>query len=68
MVQSQEFADLVTTDAETVKGREETDSIPIIDDIRYHVSNSVQDFSDIYETDQKMRVIDDFLETLDLDA
>eukprot|EP00794_Sanderia_malayensis_P006096 gene6096-6800_t len=32
-----EFAELVRDDATGIQGRQETDSIPIIDDIRYHI-------------------------------
>ena len=68
MVQSKDFADLVKEDATRVKERQETDTIPIIDDVRYHITNFVQTFSDMYEADQKLRLIENFLEELNLDA
>ena len=68
MVQCQDFADFVKEDAEKVQGRQETDSIPIIDDIRFHITNFVQTFSDMYEADQKLGLIDSFLDELQLDA
>ena len=68
MVQSSEFADFVLKDAENVKERQDTDSIPIIDDIRFHITNFIQTFSDVDEADQKLSMIDSFLEQLNLDA
>ena len=68
MVQVKEFGEFVREDAGKVQGRQETDSIPIIDDIRFHITNFVQTFSDMYEADQKLALIDSFLEELQLDA
>ena len=68
MVNSEDFASFVKEDAQTVEKREETDSIPIIDDIRFHITNSVQTFSDMYDADEKLSCIDQFLDQLDLDA
>ena len=68
MVASQEFSDLVQEDAKMVQHREETDSIPIVDDIRFHITNWVQTFCDMYEAEQKLAVIDNFLEELQLDC
>ena len=68
MVNSEDFASFVKEDAQTVQKREETDSIPIIDDIRFHITNSVQTFSDMYDADEKLSSIDQFLDQLDLDA
>ena len=68
MVNSEDFASFVKEDAQTVEKREETDSIPIIDDIRFHITNSVQTFSDMYDADEKLSSIDQFLDQLDLDA
>ena len=63
-----EFASFVKEDAGTVHGRQDTDSIPIIDDIRFYITGSMQTFSDMYEADQKLSIIDGFLEELNLDA
>ena len=68
MVTSEDFASFVKEDAQTVLKREETDSIPIIDDIRFHITNSVQTFSDMYDADQRLSSIDQFLDQLDLEA
>jgi len=63
-----EFLQIVSEDASTVQEREEADSIPIIDDIRFHITNFVQTYSDMYEADGKMAIIDHLLEELDLEA
>ena len=63
-----EFAEFIHEDATSVKGREETDSIPIVDDIRFHITNFVQTYSDMYEADDRLAAIDRLLEDLDLDA
>ena len=63
-----EFAAFIREDASSVCQREETDSIPIIDDIRFHITNFMQTYSDMYEADDKMSVIDRLLEDLALDA
>ena len=63
-----EFSSFVREDADTVKSRQEIDSIPIIDDIRFHITNFVQTFSDMYEADEKLGIVDAFLEELNLDA
>ncbi len=68
VLESEEFASFVSEDATSVRHRQETDSIPIIDDIRFHLTNFVQTFSDMYEADQKLGRIDSFLAELGLDA
>lgn len=68
MVCHPDFAVLVQEDAKNVQDRQETDSIGIIDDIRFHITNYVQTFSDMYEADQKLAIIDAFLEELELEG
>ena len=64
----EDFAEFVREDASSVEQRQETDSIPIIDDIRYVISNHVQTFSDLADADQDMKLIEDFLEEMNLDG
>ena len=69
MLQNEDFAEFVREDASSVLQREETDSIPIIDDIRYHISTErVSSFSDLYDVDRDMYKIDEFLMDLGLDG
>ena len=64
-------------DADEIRHREETDSIPIIDDIRFHINKtelpgflSDQPSNDSVETspELKLRMIEELLEELGLDA
>ncbi len=51
-----------------MRERQETDTITIIDDIRYHITSNVQTFSAMSEANDKLAMIDELLETLGLDA
>ena len=64
----EEFADLVQDDATDVESREETDTIDIIDSIRFHLTNFVQTYSELQEMEEKINMIDKFLEDLGLEA
>ena len=68
VLQLDEFKAFVVEDARSVHQREETDTISIIDDIRFHITNSVQTFSDMYDAEDKLTQIDHLLDTLQLDA
>ncbi|XP_071960285.1 ankyrin repeat and BTB/POZ domain-containing protein 1-like [Antedon mediterranea] len=66
MVTNEDFAILVQEDAANVQEREEIDSIPIIDDMRHHISCNVQTTSAIADAQEKLNLLDKFLEQLDL--
>lgn len=64
-------------DADEIRHREETDSIPIIDDIRFHINKTElpgflldQSSNGSIETstEMKLRLIEELLEKLGLDA
>jgi ankyrin repeat/BTB/POZ domain-containing protein 1 len=59
---------MVKEDAENVHSREETDSIDIIDDVRFHITFSIQTYGEMEEANEKLKLIDDFLEELDLEG
>ena len=63
-----EFEDLVKADAAQVSNRQETDSVDIIDDIRFHITNFVQTYGEMEDANEKLKLIDDFLERIDIDA
>ncbi|XP_050406814.1 ankyrin repeat and BTB/POZ domain-containing protein 1 [Patella vulgata] len=63
-----DFVEFVKEDARSIKEREETDSIDIIDEIRYYISNFVQNYSDMEEAQERLRKIDNFLFELELDG
>ena len=68
VVEQQEFADLVLEDARQVTAREETDSIDIIDEVRFYVANVVNTVSDLQDAEEKLRLIDQLLEDLEIDG
>ena len=68
MLNDEDFAAFVREDASTVRERQETDSIPIIDDVRYHITTEVNGFSDLYEVEAELNLIERFLANLGLDA
>lgn len=55
-------------DASEIKMRQETDSIGIIDDIRFHLTNFVQMYSEMEEANERLRMVDDLLEDMNLDG
>ena len=63
MIDSGDFHDLVREDAAQVKGRQETDSIPIIDDLRFLVSRK-----ELLESHKRLQMIDNLLDKLGLEA
>eukprot|EP00092_Neocalanus_flemingeri_P056552 GFUD01067064.1.p1 GENE.GFUD01067064.1~~GFUD01067064.1.p1 ORF type:complete len:501 (+),score=170.32 GFUD01067064.1:80-1504(+) len=63
-----ELLRIVEQDAVEVVHREETDSIPIIDDIRSHIRASVKTMSDMEEAEARMAVVDTLLAELGLAA
>ena len=62
----EDFHKLIIEDAAEVKGRQETDTIATIDDVRYHINLIHQDSP--VEALQKHRLIDQLLEQLNLEA
>ena len=67
--QCEQFAKMIESDAEQVPSRELTDTIDVIDQVRYHITTTcVNTFSDIQEADAKLALIDSLLEKLGLDA
>ena len=67
MISNEKFVQLVKNDAQNVKSRQETDSIDIIDDIRY-VLRSVNSLASIAEAENSLDVLESFLEDLELDC
>ncbi|XP_069499472.1 ankyrin repeat and BTB/POZ domain-containing protein 1 isoform X2 [Ambystoma mexicanum] len=68
LVDSEEFAGAVKEDAEAVEERQETDSIPLIDDIRFHITSNVQTYSAIEEANQKLDSLEHLLAKIGLDC
>jgi len=57
---------VIEQDARDVVGRQETDSIQIVDDIRSHIRASVEAMSDMEEAEARMAVVDSILLELGL--
>ncbi|KAK0155103.1 Ankyrin repeat and BTB/POZ domain-containing protein 1 [Merluccius polli] len=68
LVARAEFAEMIQEDARSVKNRQETDSIPLVDDIRYHITSNVQMFSAMEETHHKLQVLEQLLVSIGLEC
>ena len=69
MIKDEGFKELVLGDAKNVKSRQETDSIDIIDEIRYVLrTTNLKSLSSIQEAEFKLECLDAFLEELNLEA
>uniref|UniRef100_A0A224YHN4 Ankyrin repeat and BTB/POZ domain-containing protein 1 n=1 Tax=Rhipicephalus zambeziensis TaxID=60191 RepID=A0A224YHN4_9ACAR len=68
VVELPEFHEVVREDAKEVKLRQETDSITVIDDIRYYISANARSTAEILNANEKLKLVDDLLTALGLDA
>ena len=69
MVKNEKFKELVLNDASNVKSREETDSIDIVDEIKYVLrTTNLNSLSSIKEAENQLECLDSFLEDLNLEA
>ena len=68
LVNSAEFAEMIQEDARSVVDRQDMDSIPLVDDIRYHITTNVQMYSAIEEANQKLQVLEQLLVSIGLEC
>lgn len=68
LVEQPEFAEVIKEDAASLEERHETDSVPLVDDIRYHITSNVQTYSAIEEADQKLGALEDLLTSINIDC
>ncbi|XP_012681951.1 ankyrin repeat and BTB/POZ domain-containing protein 1 isoform X2 [Clupea harengus] len=68
LVERPDFADLIHADAGAVEARQETDSIPLVDEIRFHISSNVQTYSAIEEAQQKLTALELLLTNIGLEC
>ncbi|XP_073889306.1 ankyrin repeat and BTB/POZ domain-containing protein 1 isoform X8 [Macaca fascicularis] len=68
LVEREDFVEAVKEEAAAVAARQETDSIPLVDDIRFHVASTVQTYSAIEEAQQRLRALEDLLVSIGLDC
>ncbi len=63
-----EFAEIIKEDAESLERRHETDSVPLVDEIRYHITSNVQTYSAIEEANQKLDALEELLCSINIDC
>ncbi|CAK9290323.1 unnamed protein product [Gordionus sp. m RMFG-2023] len=63
-----EFKEIIIKDAAQVLNREETDTISIVDDVKYYLTNQVQTFEAMQSSRKKLSILDTLLESIGLDA
>ncbi|XP_062283730.1 ankyrin repeat and BTB/POZ domain-containing protein 1 isoform X1 [Scomber scombrus] len=68
MVEQPEFAEIIKEDASSLEDRHETDSVPLVDDIRYHIASNVQTYSAIEEANQKLAALEELLSSINIDC
>lgn len=68
LVELEEFVAAVKENAEAVEERQETDSIPLVDDIRFHITSNVQTYSAIEEANQKLEALENLLASIGLEC
>lgn len=68
LVDAEDFAELVKEDAFSVHNREKTDSIPIVDDIRYIITHNVRTYSQMEEAAYKLAKLDALLSRLGIEC
>lgn len=63
-----EFAEVIKEDADSLENRHVTDSVPLVDDIRYHIASNVQTYSAIEEANQKLAILEDMLFQINIEC
>ena len=67
-MQQEEFVEAVREEAAAVAGRQETDSIPLVDDIRFHLGSLVQTRHAMEQAARRLRVLEELLVAIGLDC
>ncbi|CAB1424205.1 unnamed protein product [Pleuronectes platessa] len=68
LVEQPEFAEIIKEDAASLAERHETDSVPLVDEIRYHITSNVQTYSAIEEANQKLEALEELLSSINIDC
>ncbi|XP_065790118.1 ankyrin repeat and BTB/POZ domain-containing protein 1 isoform X4 [Muntiacus reevesi] len=68
LVQQEDFVEAVREEAAAVAGRQETDSIPLVDDIRFHMGSLVQTRHAMEQAARRLRVLEELLVAIGLDC
>lgn len=61
-----ELAEVIKEDAASVEARQATDSVPLVDEIRFHIASNVQTYSEIEEANQKLEALEELLVSIDI--
>lgn len=61
-----ELAEVIKEDAAAVEDRQATDSVPLVDEIRFHIASNVQTYSEIEEANQKLEALEELLASINL--
>lgn len=56
VIDNKEFHSLILEDASSVQGRQETDSIPVVDDVRFHLYKVVLPINGVLDDDDEIVV------------
>ena len=68
VINQDSFIEVIKSDAADVKDRHQTDSIIIIDELRFHISSNLRTVSDIQEAQSKLTALEDLLDDLGIDG
>ncbi|XP_046357671.1 ankyrin repeat and BTB/POZ domain-containing protein 1-like [Haliotis rufescens] len=68
VIAQEDFIKLVKEDAANLQERHETDTIDIIDEVRFYITNFIQTYSEMQEANERLKLIDDLLEELYLEG
>lgn len=66
LVEQPELAEVIKEDAAAVEERQATDSVPLVDEIRFHIASNVQTYSEIEEANQKLEALEELLASINL--
>lgn len=61
-----DLAEVIKEDADSLEGREATDSVPLVDEIRFHITSNVQTYSEIEEANQKLEALEELLSSINI--
>ncbi|XP_007465325.1 PREDICTED: ankyrin repeat and BTB/POZ domain-containing protein 1 [Lipotes vexillifer] len=68
LLEREDFVEAVKEEAAAVTARQETDSIPLVDDIRFHVGSAAQTCSAMEQAERQLRALEDLLASVGLDC
>ncbi|XP_059879154.1 ankyrin repeat and BTB/POZ domain-containing protein 1 isoform X1 [Delphinus delphis] len=68
LLEREDFVEAVKEEAAAVTARQETDSIPLVDDIRFHLGSTAQTCSAMEQAERQLRALEDLLASVGLDC